>query len=179
MSRISGKVLKYGDSIDTDVILAAKYLLAFSTRDSEELGKHAMETIDPEFPKKVRSSPILVGGKNFGCGSSREHAPVALKTAGTSLILAESFGRIFFRNSINIGLPLIVCQNISSKVQEGEELEVDIATGEITNISTGQTLRGEKLPDLILDLLNWGGLIPRRIKQLRNAQREINSLGDA
>ncbi len=171
MNRISGKVLKYGDNIDTDVMCPVRYLPQFSTSQAEELGKHAMETIDPEFPRKVKCSPILVGGKKCGCGSSRERAPVALKAAGTALIVAESFGRIFFRNSINIGLPLLVCESISTRVQEGHELSVDVTTGEIINISTGEILWGEKLPDFILELLNWGGLIPRRKKKLQEAQQ--------
>ena len=162
-SKLSGKVLKYGDSIDTDVMCAGKYV---GIIEPNELGEHAMEALDPQFPQKVKSAPIIVGGKNFGCGSSREVAPIALKASGVSIILAESFGRIFFRNAINIGLPVLVCENISSKVNEDEDLEVDLASGEIKNISSGKTFRGERLPDFVLEIINSGGLIPLRKKAL-------------
>jgi 3-isopropylmalate/(R)-2-methylmalate dehydratase small subunit len=169
-SKLSGKTLKYGDSIDTDIIIAGKYMVKISTSEPNELGKHAMEAIDPQFPQKVKNAPIVVAGKNFGCGSSREQAPVALKGAGVSVILAESFGRIFFRNAINIGLPIVECENISSKVSEGDNLEVDLTTGEIRNITTGEMLRGGKLPDSIFEIIDSGGLIPYRKKELQESQ---------
>jgi 3-isopropylmalate dehydratase small subunit len=170
MSKLSGKVLKYGDSIDTDVIFPGKYL-KIGTAETEEVAKHAMETLDREFPQKVKLAPILTVGKNFGCGSSREQAAVALKYCGVSVILASSFARIFFRNAISIGLPVMVCETIYSKVREGDELEVDLATGEIANISTGEILWGEKLTGFLLELLSSGGLIPHRKKELQASQR--------
>ncbi len=170
-SKLSGKILKLGDSIDTDVILPTRYVVETSTSEAGELAKHAMEAIDPKFPQKVKRAPILVAGRNFGCGSSREQAPVALKGCGVAVILAESFGRIFFRNSINIGLPVVECENISSKVNEGDNLEVELVSGEIRNTSTGETLKGEKLPDFILEIINDGGLIPHRKKELGASQR--------
>ena len=166
IAEVSGKVLKFGDDIDTDVMLPGKYL-GISTSETDELGKHAMESIDPDFPKKVKNSPVLVAAKNFGCGSSREQAPVALKAAGVSIILAESFGRIFFRNVINIGLPVMVCQNITSKVNEGDALKVNLSSGEVKNITTGETLQGERLPDFMLEIIESGGLIAHREKELK------------
>lgn len=167
-SRISGKVLKFGDNLDTDVILAGKYL-SISPTLVAELARHAMEAIDPRFPEKAKGSPIMVGGKNFGCGSSRERAPIALKGCGVSVVIAESFARIFFRNAINIGLPLIACEGIASRVAEGDELEVDLLTGEILNLSTGARLTGEKLPDFVLQIVQSGGLIPLRKKELQGS----------
>ncbi|MFC1929817.1 3-isopropylmalate dehydratase small subunit [Chloroflexota bacterium] len=160
-----GRVLKYGDSLNTDVIIAGKYLSINPTL-LDELAKHAMEAVDPIFPDRVKQSPILVGGKNFGCGSSRERAPIALKASGVTIIVAESFGRIFFRNAINIGLPVMICQNIASKVKEGEELEIDLRSGEITNLSTEERFKGEKLPGFLLEIIESGGLIPLRKKEL-------------
>ena len=173
---LSGKVLKYGDSLDTDVMLPGKYL-EISTSDMSELGKHAMESIDSNFPEKVKNSPVMVGGKNFGCGSSREQAPVALKGAGVSVILAESFGRIFFRNVINIGLPIMVCLGISTKVKEGDELKVNLTTGVVRNLTTGEALQGEKLPDSIMDIIESGGLIPHRERELK-ALKKIRTSGN-
>ncbi len=169
IKELSGKVLKFGDSIDTDVMLTGKYL-EISTSEAAELGKHAMEAIDPDFPKKVKTSPVLVAGKNFGCGSSREQAPVALKAAGVSAILAESFGRIFFRNVVNIGLPIMVCPNITAKIKEGDTVKVNLSSGEVKNVTTGKTIYGEKLPDFMLDIIESGGLIRHREKELKAAK---------
>ena len=163
---IKGNVHKYGDNVDTVVMLPGAYL-GVSTSDTVELAKHAMEGIDPEFTRKVKDSPVLVGGKNFGCGSSREQAPVALKAAGVAAILAESFGRIFFRNAINIGLPILVCPDISAKVNEGDTLGINLTTGQVTNVTSGEILNGEKLPGFIMEILESGGLIPRREEELR------------
>lgn len=162
--------MKYGDNIDTDVISSSKYN-RISPLELAELGKHAMEAIDPEFSNKARKSPIVVAGKNFGCGSSRERAPAALKGAGVSMILAESFGRIFFRNSINIGLPVMVCEDVASKVQEGDLLEVDPSSAEITNVTSGQTFKGERLPDFILEIVDSEGLIPLLKKRLASTRK--------
>ncbi len=170
ISEISGKVLKYGDSIDTDVMVTGKYLEVPVT-ETVELGKHAMEALDPEFPNKIKTSPVIIGGKNFGCGSSREQAPVALKAAGTKLILAESFGRIFFRNVINIGLPVMVVPGVSAKVKEGDVVKANLSTGEVKNVTTGATMTGEKLPDFMLELLSSGGLIAQREKELTSGKK--------
>ena len=166
-TEISGKVLKFGDSIDTDVMLTGKYL-DVSTSETAELAKHAMEVIDPDFPQKVKTSPILVAGKNFGCGSSREQAPVALKGCGVAVILAETIARIFFRNAINIGMPIMVCPGITAKVNEGDVLKVNLSSGEIENVTTGAKLKGERLPDFMLEIIENGGLIAHREKEMQS-----------
>ena len=161
---ICGKAVKFGDSIDTDVILPGKYLVLI---DPKELAQHAMEGLDPAFAKKVKEGVILVAGKNFGCGSSREQAPLALKYAGVKCVIAESFARIFFRNAINIGLPIVECRGVSGKVEESDKLRVDLKTGKIENLSQIITLYGMQLPPFILEILSDGGLIEnlrRRIK---------------
>jgi 3-isopropylmalate/(R)-2-methylmalate dehydratase small subunit len=163
--KVSGKAVKFGDNVDTDVILPGKYLVLM---DPKDLAKHAMAGLDSTFPEKAQNGVIVVGGKNFGCGSSREQAPLALKYAGVRCVLAESFARIFFRNAINIGLPVIECKGISAAVENGNELSVDFEAGEVRNVSKGQTLRGTKLPPFILEILSDGGLIEnlrRRLSQ--------------
>jgi len=154
---ITGKAVKFGDNVNTDVILPGKYLVL--TLNPQELAKHAMEGLDPNFAGKVKDGAILVAGKNFGCGSSREEAPVALKHAGVKCVLAESFARIFYRNSINIGLPVLECPGISRRIEEGDELAVDPRAGEIRNQSKNVTLHATKLPEFILEILDDGGLI--------------------
>jgi 3-isopropylmalate/(R)-2-methylmalate dehydratase small subunit len=161
--KVSGKAIKFGNNIDTDVILPGKWL---SLINPNELAKHAMEGLDPEFPNKAEKGIIVVGGKNFGCGSSREQAPLALKYAGVKCVLAETFARIFYRNSINIGLPVIECKGISEAVEEGDELTVDMEAGEIQNLSKRQTLQGTKLPPFIMEILSDGGLIENLRKRL-------------
>jgi len=153
---ITGKAVKFGDNIDTDVILPGKYMVL---TDPVELAKHAMEGLDPSFARKTRSGVIIVAGRNFGCGSSREQAPLALKHAGVRSVLAESFARIFYRNSINIGLPVLECRGILDKVEEGDELAVDPEKGVITNKSKNSTLHATRLPAFILEILSDGGLI--------------------
>jgi len=162
--KVSGAAIKFGDNIDTDVILPGKYLVLI---DPKELAKHALEGLDPTFPEKAKNGVIVVGGKNFGCGSSREQAPLALKYAGVQCVIAESFARIFFRNAINIGLPVIECKGISDAVENGDELAVDFETGEIRNLSKGQNLCVAKLPSFILEILSDGGLI-------ENLRRRLN-----
>ena len=162
--KVSGAAIKFGDNIDTDVILPGKYLVLI---DPKELAKHALEGLDPAFPEKAKKGVIVVGGKNFGCGSSREQAPLALKYAGVQCVIAESFARIFFRNAINIGLPVIECKGISAAVENGDELAVDFEVGEIRNLSKGQSFRVAKLPPFILDTLRDGGLI-------ENLRRRLN-----
>ena len=162
--KINGNAIKFGDNVDTDVILPGKYLVLI---DPKELAKHAMEGLDPAFPEKAKNGVIVVGGKNFGCGSSREQAPLALKYAGVKYVLADSFARIFFRNAINIGLPVIERKGISAAVDNGDELTVDFETGNIQNLSKGKSFQAAKLPPFILEILSDGGLI-------ENLRRRLN-----
>jgi 3-isopropylmalate/(R)-2-methylmalate dehydratase small subunit len=162
--KVTGNVIKFGVNVDTDVILPGKYLVLINPR---ELAKHAMEGLDPAFPEKAKKGVIVVGGKNFGCGSSREQAPLALKYAGVQCVLAESFARIFFRNAINIGLPVIECKGISAAVDNGDELTVDFEAGMIQNLSKRQSLQVAKLPTFIHEILSEGGLI-------ENLRRRLN-----
>jgi 3-isopropylmalate/(R)-2-methylmalate dehydratase small subunit len=164
-SKIRAKTIVFGNNIDTDVILPGKYLILV---DPKELGKHALESLDNEFVAKAKGGIILVGGKNFGCGSSREQAPIALKYSGVKCVIAESFARIFFRNAINIGLPVIECKGISESVRTGDEIAVDFETGKIENVSNGKKFQVEKLPQFIMEILADGGLIEnlrRRMKK--------------
>ena len=153
---IKGKVIKFGDNIDTDVILPGPYLVH---TDPYELAKHAMAGLDPEFPEKAADGVIVVGAKNFGCGSSREQAPIALKYSGVKCVLAESFARIFYRNAITIGLPVLVCTGISSKVNAGDLLAVDLQSGRVENQTSGSVMNATKLPEFIMEILEDGGLI--------------------
>jgi 3-isopropylmalate/(R)-2-methylmalate dehydratase small subunit len=162
-SKIKAKAIVFGDNIDTDVILPGKYLIIV---DPHDLGKHALESIDSAFVNKVKDGAILVGGKNFGCGSSREQAPLALKYAGVKCVIAESFARIFYRNSINIGLPVIECKGISAAVKSGDIVLVDLETGKIQNQTNKQTLQGTMLPPFIMEILSDGGLIENLHKRL-------------
>ena len=140
MKKASGTVFKYGDNVDTDVIIPARYL---NSSDPAELAKHCMEDIDKEFVDKVSQGDIIVADKNFGCGSSREHAPIAIKAAGVSCVIAETFARIFYRNAINIGLPIIECAEVSKGIEAGDQVEVDFDSGVITNVTKGTTFKGQ------------------------------------
>ena len=151
-----GKVWIFGDDVNTDLIIPGKYL---ELVDPEEMAEHAMEGIDPDFPKKIQMGDIVVGGSNFGCGSSREHAPLALKYAGIGAVISESFARIYYRNSINIGLPALECPGITEAVEEGDTVEVDVAGGTIQIIRTGAELSFTPLPDFMVEVLNDGGLV--------------------
>jgi 3-isopropylmalate/(R)-2-methylmalate dehydratase small subunit len=162
--KVHGKAIKFGENIDTDVILPGKYLVLI---DPKELAKHALEGLDPAFPEKAKKGVILVGGKNFGCGSSREQAPLALKYAGVQCVLAESFARIFFRNAINIGLPAIEHKGISAAVDNGDELAVDFEAGEVQNLSKGKSIQVAKLPPFIVEILTDGGLIENLRRRLK------------
>ena len=153
---IRGKVIKFGDNIDTDVILPGLYLVH---TDPKELAKHAMEGLDPKFPEKATEGVIVVGGKNFGCGSSREQAPLALKYAGVRCVLAESFARIFYRNSITIGLPVLACPGISGKVESGDDVVVNLQTGKVEDRTNGSVFQATQLPEFIMEILDDGGLI--------------------
>lgn len=151
-----GKVHKYGDNVDTDVIIPARHL---NTSDHKELASHCMEDIDTEFVKKVKQGDIMVGGDNFGCGSSREHAPIAIKASGIDCVIAKTFARIFYRNSINIGLPILECPEASEKIQDGDEVSIDFDSGVITNETKGETYLALPFPDFIKDIMAKGGLM--------------------
>ena len=161
--KITGSAIKFGDNVDTDVILPGKYLVLI---DPRELAKHAMEGLDLAFPAKADKGVIVIGGKNFGCGSSREQAPLALKYAGVKCVLAESFARIFFRNAINIGLPVIEHKGISTTVDNGDELTVDFEAGTVQNLTKGKSVQVAKLPPFILEILLDGGLIDNLRRRL-------------
>lgn len=152
----SGKVYKYGDNVDTDVIIPARYLNAPSP---DELAKHCMEDIDATFAQKVQPGDIIVGGANFGCGSSREHAPIAIRACGVSCVIAPSFARIFYRNAINIGLAILECPAASAGIDNGDEVTVDFDTGVITDVTKGTTYQAEPFPPFIKDMIAKGGLM--------------------
>ena len=154
--KAKGHVFKYGDNVDTDVIIPARYLNSF---DAKELASHAMVDIDPEFAGKVKPGDIIVARKNFGCGSSREHAPLCLKTAGVSCIIAETFARIFFRNSINIGLPIIECKEAALEIEAGDEVEIDFDSGKIYDRTKGTEYQGQPFPEFMQRIISAGGLV--------------------
>lgn len=163
MAVLEGKVWRYGDNIDTDVIIPARYLNTF---DPKELAKHCMVDIDKDFAQKVKVGDIMVGGKNFGCGSSREHAPVAIKACGVPVIIAASFARIFYRNGINVGLPLMEIGDNVERIHAGDKLSVDLSSGKIRDITTGETFQATPLPGFIQDIAKAGGLI-QYVKEYR------------
>ena len=151
-----GKAFKYGDNVDTDVIIPARYL---AIQDREELAAHCMEDIDKDFVIKISKGDMIIAGKNFGCGSSREHAPLVIKTCGVSCVIAETFARIFFRNAINIGLPIIECREASENIESGDEIEVDFDTGTITNRTKGQEYKGQPFPEFMQKIIKNEGLV--------------------
>ena len=153
---VKGKVFKYGDNVDTDVIIPARYL---NTSDAKELAAHCMEDIDLDFVKNVKNGDIIVANKNFGCGSSREHAPLAIKTAGISCVIASTFARIFYRNSINIGLPILECDEAVKNIDANDKLEVDFSTGLIKNLTKNQEYQGEAFPEFMQKIIDNDGLI--------------------
>lgn len=161
--KAQGTVIKYGDNIDTDVIIPARYL---NTWLPEELAKHCMEDIDKDFASKIKPGDIMVGGANFGCGSSREHAPIAIKASGISCVIAKDFARIFYRNAINIGLPILECAEASADIENGDEVAVDFDTGAITNMTKNKTYQAVAFPQFMQDIINAGGLI-EQIKQAK------------
>ncbi len=152
----TGTVFKYPDNVDTDVIIPARYL---NTGDAAELAKHCMEDIDTAFVEKVRPGDVMVAGWNFGCGSSREHAPLVIKTCGTGCVIAKSFARIFYRNAINIGLPILECEAAAEEIAAGDRVSVDFDTGVITNETTGRTYQAEPFPAFIQNIIQKGGLL--------------------
>ena len=154
---VQGKVFKYGDNVDTDVIIPARYLNAPSPA---ELAKHCMEDIDADFVSNVKAGDIMVGGANFGCGSSREHAPISIRAAGISCVIAASFARIFYRNAINIGFPILECPEAAEKINAGDEVTVDFDTGVITDLTTGETFKATAFPAFINGIIENGGLLP-------------------
>ncbi len=162
--KASGTVLKYGDNVDTDVIIPARYLNSF---DAKELASHAMVDIDPTFIERLKPGDIMVAGSNFGCGSSREHAPLALKTAGVSCVIAKSFARIFYRNSIDIGFPILECPEAADAIAEGDTVEVDYDTGHILDVTTGATYTAQAFPPFLQRMIELGGLV-----NYVNAQKE-------
>ena len=153
---VKGFVHKYGDNVDTDVIIPARYL---NTPNHKELAAHCMEDIDKDFINKVKENDIMVGGFNFGCGSSREHAPIAIKASGVSCVIAKTFARIFYRNAINIGLAILECEEASDKIQPGDEVAIDFDTGIITNITKNESYQAQPFPDFIKDIINHNGLL--------------------
>ena len=154
--KAEGRVFKFGSNVDTDVIIPARYL---NVPDPEELAKHCMEDIDREFVNKVNKGDIIVADKNFGCGSSREHAPIAIKAAGVSCVIAETFARIFYRNAINIGLPIIECPEAAKAINAGDDVEVDFDSGVITDKTTGQSFKGQAFPEFMQKIIKAEGLI--------------------
>lgn len=163
---VQGRVFKYGDNVDTDVIIPARYLNA---PNPQELAKHCMEDIDADFVKNVQAGDIMVGGANFGCGSSREHAPISIRAAGISCVIAASFARIFYRNAINIGFPILECPEAAQRISAGDEVTVDFETGIITDLTTGETFRATAFPAFINGIIENGGLLPY-IKAKQEAQ---------
>jgi len=162
---LKGRVWKFGNDIDTDAIIPARYL---NTSDPKELARHVMEDSDKEFPGKVRSGDIIVAGKNFGCGSSREHAPIAIKAAGIHAVIAKSFARIFYRNAFNIGLPIFESTDASEKIKENDDVEIDADEGIIRNLTTKETYRANPIPPFMQELIDAGGLIAWTKKKLKN-----------
>jgi len=165
---LKGKVHKYGADVNTDAIIPARYL---NVSEATELAKHCMEDIDTDFVSKVKPGDIIVATTNFGCGSSREHAPRAIKAAGISCIIAKSFARIFFRNAINIGLPLLECDEAVAQTEDGDILEVDLSSGKIKNLSKGMAFTAKPYPDFMAELISAGGLIELTRKRLANRRR--------
>ena len=167
---IKGKIWKFKDNIDTDVIIPARYL---NTSDPDELALHCMEDYDSEFVKKMNQGDIIVAGRNFGCGSSREHAPIALKAAGVSCIIAQSFARIFFRNAINIGLPIFESEEIANQCSEGDLLEVDTIEGTINNLSKDKVYKTNLLPEFIQKIISVGGLKEYVKEEVKRRERDV------
>ena len=161
---LKGKVWKFGDNIDTDAIIPARYL---NTSDPGELARHVMEDADKEFPTKVKSGDIIIAGANFGCGSSREHAPIAIKVAGIQAVIAKSFARIFYRNSFNIGLPIFESLEASDKIRQGDEIEIDADRGVIKNISQNEQYTAKPIPPFMQELISAGGLIEWTKKRIK------------
>ena len=166
---IKGQVWKFGANVDTDVIIPVRYLTSF---DPIELGKHCLEGIDPEFATKVQPGDIIVAAENFGCGSSREHAPVAIKGAGVGCVIASTFARIFFRNALNIGLPIVESAEAAQRIEAGDTIELDVTSGRIINYTRGETYQAEPFPPFVQELVAVGGLVPYVARRLRERAAE-------
>ncbi|MEW6231924.1 MAG: 3-isopropylmalate dehydratase small subunit [Chloroflexota bacterium] len=164
--KLTGKAWKYGDNVNTDAIIPGRYL---STTDPKELAKHCLEDLDPTFASQVQTGDIIIAGKNFGCGSSREHAPLCLRAAGVSCVIAETFARIFLRNAINLGLPVLECPEAARAIQAGHRIEVELSTGQITDRDTGQIFQAKPYPEFMLKIIDAGGLVPHTMKQTNAA----------
>lgn len=162
--KLIGRAWKYGPNVDTDVIIPARYLTEFR---GEELARHCMEDLDPTFAKEVRPGDLIVAGRSFGIGSSREHAPIAIKSSGVAAVIAPSFARIFHRNAINVGLPVVECEGIDEDVRRGDELEVDLSEGTVLNRRTGRLFRTNPYPDFMLGIIRAGGLVNYTKERLR------------
>jgi len=163
--KASGTVFKYGDNVDTDVIIPARYL---NSSDPKELATHCMEDIDKEFVNQVKPGDLIVADKNFGCGSSREHAPLAIKCAGVSCVIASTFARIFYRNAINIGMPILECEEAANDIENGNEVSINFDTGVITNISKNKTYQAQAFPEFIKRIMESDGLVQQTKKRLSN-----------
>lgn len=161
---LKGKVFKYGDNVDTDVIIPARYL---NSSDPKELAKHCMEDIDVDFVNNVKDGDIIVADKNFGCGSSREHAPIAIKASGISCVIADTFARIFYRNAINTGLPILECAEAAAAIRNGDVVAVDLSSGEIKNITKNETYHAQPFPKFMQDIMAVGGLINQTCEKLK------------
>ncbi len=166
---LRGKVWKFGADVDTDAIIPARYL---NTSEPAELAKHCMEDADPEFPTKMQPGDIIVAGKNFGCGSSREHAPIAIKAAGVSCVIAKSYARIFYRNAFNIGLPIFECSEAAVAIEEGDEVAVDAAQGIVKNLTKNETYQATSVPEFMQQIIDAGGLIDYVSKRLQGQNKE-------
>jgi 3-isopropylmalate/(R)-2-methylmalate dehydratase small subunit len=160
---IKGRAHKYGDHVNTDVIIPARYL---NVTDADELAAHCMEDLDPEFLRRVQPGDVLIGGEDFGCGSSREHAPISIKASGISAVIARSFARIFFRNAINIGLPVLVSPQAAQEIQPGDEIEIDLAAGTIKDVARGTSYQAQPFPEFLQQIIGAGGLIPYTRRRL-------------
>jgi 3-isopropylmalate dehydratase small subunit len=165
MMKFVGKAWKFGSNINTDVIIPARYL---NVSDPKELAKHCMEDEDPQFVKKIKRGDIIVADTNFGCGSSREHAPIAIKAAGISCVVAKSFARIFYRNAFNMGLAILESAEAADEIGEGDRIQVDMATGKIRDLTTGMEFQANSMPEFMIELLNDGGLIKHVMKKIRS-----------
>jgi 3-isopropylmalate/(R)-2-methylmalate dehydratase small subunit len=165
--KLEGRVFVFGNNIDTDVIIPARYL---TTSDPDELAGHCMEDLDADFSKKVRKGDIIVAGDNFGCGSSREHAPLAIKASGIACVIASTFARIFYRNAINIGLPILEIADAPARIKQGQRIEVDLIDGTVTNRDTGEVFQTEPFPPFMQQIINAGGLIPHVKRTLEGTQ---------
>lgn len=163
---LKGKTWKFGDNIDTDAIIPARYL---NTSDPKELAKHVMEDADKNFASKVKAGDLMIGGANFGCGSSREHAPIAIKAADVQAVVAKSFARIFYRNAFNIGLPIFESEEASEKIKEGDEIEIDADKGKIRNLTTGEEYTAKSIPPFMQELISSGGLIEWTRKRIKTS----------